>query len=46
LKGAFVPSLNSKWEIREIQTPKPSHNKVLIKINAGLIVELTSNDNT
>jgi D-arabinose 1-dehydrogenase-like Zn-dependent alcohol dehydrogenase len=35
MKAAFLPSINSKWEIREIQTPKPSSNQVLIKINAS-----------
>jgi hypothetical protein len=32
MKAAFLPSINSKWEIREIQTPKPSSNQVLIKL--------------
>ena len=35
MKAAILPSLNSKWEIQEIQTPKPSPNQVLIKINAS-----------
>jgi alcohol dehydrogenase len=35
MKAAFLPSINSKWEIREIQTPTPSTNQVLIKINAS-----------
>jgi 2-desacetyl-2-hydroxyethyl bacteriochlorophyllide A dehydrogenase len=35
MKAAFVPSFNSKWEIRETQTPKPSANQVLIKIHAS-----------
>ena len=35
MKAAFVPSFNSKWEIRETQTPKPSSNQVLIKIKAS-----------
>ena len=35
MKAAILPSLNSKWEIQEIQTPKPSTNQVLIKINAS-----------
>ena len=35
MKAAILPSLNSKWEIQEIETPKPSSNKVLIKINAS-----------
>ena len=35
MKAAFLPSINSKWEIREIQTPTPSPNQVLIKINAS-----------
>ena len=35
MKAAFVPSFNSKWEIREAPTPKPSTNQVLIKIHAS-----------
>lgn len=35
MKAAILPSLNNKWEIQEIQTPKPSPNQVLIKINAS-----------
>jgi D-arabinose 1-dehydrogenase-like Zn-dependent alcohol dehydrogenase len=35
MKAAILHSLNSKWEIRETQTPKPSPNQVLIKINAS-----------
>ena len=35
MKAAILPSLNSKWEIQEIQTPQPSTNQVLIKINAS-----------
>ena len=37
VKAIILPSLNSKWEIREIETPKPSPNQVLIKINASRI---------
>jgi D-arabinose 1-dehydrogenase-like Zn-dependent alcohol dehydrogenase len=35
MKAAILPSLNSKWEIQEIETPKPLPNQVLIKINAS-----------
>ena len=35
MKAATITSLNSKCEIQEIETPKPSSNQVLIKINAS-----------
>ena len=35
MKAAILPSLNSKWEVQEIETPTPSSNQVLIKINAS-----------
>ena len=30
-----VPSENAKWEIKEVPTPQPSANQVLIKIHAS-----------
>lgn len=37
MKAAFLSSVNGKFEIREIQTPSPSANQVLIKIySSGL----------
>ena len=35
MKAAIVPSENSKWEIRQINTPEPGESQVLIKICAG-----------
>ena len=32
LKAAVLSSLNTKWELQEIQTPKPGANQVLIKL--------------
>ena len=33
--AADVPSVNGKWEVRKVSTPKPTANQVLIKINAS-----------
>jgi D-arabinose 1-dehydrogenase-like Zn-dependent alcohol dehydrogenase len=35
--AAVVPSVNGKWEVRKVSTPKPRANQVLIKINASEI---------
>lgn len=35
MKAAVVPSLNSQWEIKEVPTPEPGANQVLIKIGAS-----------
>ncbi|MBV8641276.1 MAG: alcohol dehydrogenase catalytic domain-containing protein [Verrucomicrobia bacterium] len=35
MKAAIVPSVNSKWEVRETKTPEPGENQVLIKIRAS-----------
>ncbi|HRW61667.1 MAG TPA: alcohol dehydrogenase catalytic domain-containing protein, partial [Defluviicoccus sp.] len=35
MKAAVVPSANAKWEIREIATPEPGPNQVLIRIHAS-----------
>jgi len=35
VKAAVVPKIASKWEIREVPTPQPSANQVLIKIHAS-----------
>ncbi|HVS83685.1 MAG TPA: alcohol dehydrogenase catalytic domain-containing protein [Pyrinomonadaceae bacterium] len=35
MRAAVVPALNKKWEIREVPTPEPSTNQVLIKIRAS-----------
>jgi 2-desacetyl-2-hydroxyethyl bacteriochlorophyllide A dehydrogenase len=35
MKSAVVPSLNAKWEIRDVPTPKPGPNQVLIQIHAS-----------
>lgn len=33
--AAVVPSVNGKWEVREVSTPKPGANQVLIKMHAS-----------
>jgi alcohol dehydrogenase len=35
MKAAVVPKTRSKWEVREVPTPEPSANQVLIKIHAS-----------
>ena len=35
MKAAIVPSANSNWEVKEINTPEPGENQVLIKIRAS-----------
>ena len=33
--AAVIPSANSKWEVKEVTTPKPGANQVLVKIQAS-----------
>jgi alcohol dehydrogenase len=33
--AAVVPSVNAKWEVKEVSTPKPRANQVLIKMHAS-----------
>ena len=33
--AAVVPSVNGKWEVKEVATPRPAVNQVLIKIQAS-----------
>jgi len=33
--AAVVPSVNEKWEVKEVSTPKPGLNQVLIKMHAS-----------
>lgn len=35
MRAAVVPKINGKWEVKEVPTPKPSANQVLIKIHAS-----------
>lgn len=35
MKAAVVPAVNGKWEVREVPTPKPGPNQVLINIRAS-----------
>src|SRR5260370_14274995 len=35
MKAAIVPSVNSAWVLREVPTPEPGPNQVLIKIRAS-----------
>jgi len=33
--AAVVPSVNGKWEVKEVPKPEPDTNQVLIKIHAS-----------
>jgi alcohol dehydrogenase len=33
--SSVIPSVNAKWEVKEVHTPQPSTNQVLIKIHAS-----------
>jgi alcohol dehydrogenase len=33
--AAVVPSVNEKWEVKEVSTPKPVANQVLVKVHAS-----------
>jgi len=33
--AAVVPSVNGKWEVKEVATPQPGVNQVLIKMYAS-----------
>ena len=35
MKAAVVPAVNAKWEVKDVPTPKPQANQVLIKIHAS-----------
>jgi len=35
MKAAVVPAVKSNWEVKEVPTPKPDANQVLIKIHAS-----------
>jgi len=35
MRAAVVPRIGDKWEVREVPTPEPSANQVLIKIHAS-----------
>jgi D-arabinose 1-dehydrogenase-like Zn-dependent alcohol dehydrogenase len=35
--AAVIPSVNGKWEIKEVSTPQPGANQVLIKIHVSVI---------
>ena len=35
MKAAIVPAVNRSWEVKEIDTPEPGENQVLIKIGAS-----------
>lgn len=35
MKAVVVPAVQSKWEVKEVPTPKPDVNQVLIKIHAS-----------
>jgi alcohol dehydrogenase len=35
MRAAVVPKMGAKWEVKEVPTPEPSANQVLIKIHAS-----------
>jgi len=35
MRAAVVPSVNGKWVVKEIPSPEPSNNQVIIKIHAS-----------
>jgi hypothetical protein len=35
MKAAFVPAANSRWEVKQTETPEPEPSQVLIKIHAS-----------
>jgi D-arabinose 1-dehydrogenase-like Zn-dependent alcohol dehydrogenase len=35
MRAAVVPAVNGQWEVKEVPTPQPSVNQVLIKIQAS-----------
>ena len=35
MKAAVVPAVKGQWQVKEIDTPKPDHNQILIKIGAS-----------
>jgi alcohol dehydrogenase len=35
MRAAVVPAVHGKWEVREVPTPQPEANQVLIKIHAS-----------
>lgn len=35
MKAAVVPAVDAKWEVKEVPTPQPEANQVLIKIHAS-----------
>jgi alcohol dehydrogenase len=35
MKAAVVPEIHGKWQVKEVPTPEPSTNQVLIKIHAS-----------
>ncbi len=40
MKAAVVPSVGAKWQVKEIPTPEPSTNQVLIKVHtSGVVIQ-------
>ena len=35
MKAAVVPKIGGKWEVKEVPTPHPANNQVLIKMHAS-----------
>ena len=35
MKAAVVQSVDTKWEVKDVPTPEPSTNQVLIKVHAS-----------
>jgi D-arabinose 1-dehydrogenase-like Zn-dependent alcohol dehydrogenase len=38
MRAAVVPKIGGRWEVREVPTPEPSVNQVLIKIHAWVML--------
>jgi D-arabinose 1-dehydrogenase-like Zn-dependent alcohol dehydrogenase len=39
--SSVIPSENAKWEVKEVSTPQPGINQVLIKIHpSGICIQM------
>lgn len=39
MRAAVVPAADSRWEVKQVPTPEPGPNQVLIKIRASGLTE-------
>ena len=35
MRAAVIPAVNGRWEVKEVPTPEPGANQVLIKIQVS-----------